>query len=109
MATPKAKWVTIIHVDGTVSHRIGRDGLEDLQKAVGGYIEVIPRFTTYEGLRCIAYCNEDGKMMGLEHNIKATVAWHKSMDPQGTIPVHALDVLLGPVVILRAAKSKAKS
>jgi hypothetical protein len=52
--------------------------LDALQKAVGGYIEVVPYFTKYEGRPCIALCNENGKIEGLPVNRKAQAFWELS-------------------------------
>ncbi len=41
------------------------DKLEDLQRTVGGYIE-----TVYLPHQVVVICNEEGKMMGLEKNLK---------------------------------------
>jgi len=45
--------------------------LEELQKAVGGYIEVIP------GSRLRAYCNEDGHRLQLPRNVFASARFHQ--------------------------------
>ena len=50
-------------------------GLEALQEAVGGYIEVVPRFTKYKGRKCTALCDEEGKLKGYEVNLAATNEW----------------------------------
>lgn len=57
--------------------------LEDLQKAVGGYIEVVNIY----GNRLVMVCNEEGINEGLEPNV-----WLKMQGYQGT-PV------LGPIVL----------
>lgn len=54
--------------------------LEQMQTAVGGYIERIPHFTRfeYEGkyyTRGQAFANEDGIMKKLDFNEMATDAW----------------------------------
>ena len=73
--------------------------LEDLSKAVGGYIEVVPRFNrfSWQGSveRCVAFCNEQGKLNGLEGNSVATLLWHSAL---GRRSVN--DVLVGPVAIV---------
>lgn len=48
--------------------------LEKMQMAVGGYIEVVPGFSKYKGRMCMALCNEEGKLEGLERNEAATQA-----------------------------------
>lgn len=82
--------VTIIQPDGTttVNERDPSDSpsLEELQQAVGGYIEPVDSMMT-DGT--VAYANEEGRLVGLEPNPKATeaVKW--------PYPI------VGPVVILR--------
>lgn len=39
------------------------NSLQDLQKFVGGHIEVVPLTTD-----TVVICNEDGRLKGLEHN-----------------------------------------
>lgn len=70
--------------------------LETLQIAVGGYIETVPYFDTYEGAPCVAFCNEEGKLDGSRFNRDASNAWLKAMHPS----THG-DVLFGDVVILQ--------
>lgn len=84
--------LTTIHVDGTVTTKeYTKVKLEDLQREVGGYIQVIPLFPRWEGKRCTAYCNEEGRLFGLKPNDRATEHW-RSERPH-------LDYLVGPVVI----------
>jgi len=70
--------------------------LDELQKVVGGYIELIPHFETYLGEKCIALCNEDGKLNNLPFNSTATVAWIKNSSSDFIID----DMLVGDVVII---------
>jgi hypothetical protein len=80
--------VIIIHPDGTVTKVVQKKdpSLEQLQAAVGGYIQEAPRFTQLainDGQKVFAYnhgkcyCNEDGKLshMNLPFNMLATEAW----------------------------------
>jgi hypothetical protein len=70
--------ITIIQPDGTstTEERVSsaRPGLDELQKAVGGYIESVDRFLA-EGT--VAYANEEGLLVGLDRNPVATkrVKW----------------------------------
>lgn len=53
----------------TVEPKNGTDfQLEELQAVVGGYIECLPLYGTNE----IMTCNEEGKILGLPLNRKAT-------------------------------------
>ena len=76
--------------------------LKVLQDAVGGYIEAVPGFNCLERggkvIRCVAYCNEEGKLHGLAPNHAATRLWDRAL-PAGLRPSLA-DVLVGPIVIL---------
>jgi hypothetical protein len=53
--------------------------LAELQAAVGGYIEVIPYFETYNGEKCVAFCNEEGKLKGFPPNHEAHRLWQKAV------------------------------
>lgn len=77
--------------------------LEQLKSAVGdGYIEVVPRFTTilWGGAieRCVVFCNEHGKLNGMELNTHATVLWYLALQAQGVDSCH--DHLFGPVAVI---------
>lgn len=66
-----------------------KDQLKPLQEAVGGLIEVVP--STQKGLSVV--CNEEGKIIGLPINYKATILHRFGTDP-----------LCGDVVILQTDK-----
>lgn len=66
-----------------------KNQLKPLQKAVGGLIEIVP--STQKGLSVV--CNEEGKIIGLPINYKATVLHRFGTDP-----------LCGDVVILQTDK-----
>src|ERR1700747_2179681 len=55
--------------------------LETLQKIVGGPIELVPFFTTYDGTSCVAFCNEYGKLprYNLPPNRFAHALWEKAL------------------------------
>tara|TARA_R110000851_G_scaffold43123_9_gene106942 strand:+ start:441 stop:686 length:246 start_codon:yes stop_codon:yes gene_type:complete len=73
----------LLKVDGTIE-QIGKNPpLEELQKAVGGYIEGV---TTANGGRF--YCNEEGKLMGLPHN------------PAANSMIDFDDYIVGDVVVM---------
>lgn len=65
------KEATIIHTDGSEEKVVPANGndfsLEEAQKIVGGYIEVV---NLTDGN--ILVCNEEGKLMSMENNPKAT-------------------------------------
>lgn len=77
----------IIRTDGS-TEEINNPTLEQLQEAVGGYIEYVP---IREGLiygSNYMYCNEEGKLKGLEYNERAT----KLIDFD--------DVIVGNVIVM---------
>lgn len=94
---------TIIKVDGTIEMHDYDGKVPDfkvLQGFVGGYIEMIPRFSTYQGKNCVAFCNEEGKLDGLEFNSAATQAWFQAMN----VVSGGGDFLVGNVVVLTGDK-----
>lgn len=95
--------VTILYVDGTVdSAPASGISLEKLQQMTGGYIERIPMFDEYEGERCIALCDEEGKLKGQQTNVQATQLWYEQPRMRG-LPAAPRDRLVGAVVILTGA------
>jgi hypothetical protein len=73
--------------------------LELLQKEVGGSIETVPNFDTFEGKPAVAFCNEEGKIDGLPLNGPATKIWAEALDLKvGNVPWS--DVLVGDVIII---------
>jgi len=73
----------LLKVDGTIEQMGKNPPLEELQKAVGGYIEGV---TTANGGRF--YCNEEGKLMGLPHN------------PAANSMIDFNDYIVGDVVVM---------
>jgi hypothetical protein len=75
--------------------------LEALQQTVGGYIEAVPHFKSIEHngelRKCVAFCNEDGKLQKLAANNQATVLWRAALQRVG---VAIDDVLVGTIVVL---------
>jgi hypothetical protein len=68
---------------------------------VGGYIEMVPGFTHYEGEPCVAFCDEDGKSKCLPVNMRATDLWYRSVGgPVFDTYDGPQDYLVGPVVII---------
>lgn len=62
----------------------GPPDLPLLKAAIGGgYLEVVPRFNTiaHDGVRhrCVAFCDEDGKLKQLPVNRPATLLWNAAM------------------------------
>ena len=78
--------------------------LEELQAAVGGYIEAIPGFRTLPAkllgaeAPAVAYSNEDGASLRLPPNNIATLLW-----AFGAPAIRRM--LLGPVVVLTGGRA----
>jgi hypothetical protein len=74
--------------------------LEDLQSWIGGgFIELVPYFTKFEGKPCVAFCDEDGKHKGMPANTRATDLWY-ALEPR----FMGRDILVGPIVIVTGDK-----
>jgi hypothetical protein len=73
---------------------------DEIREILGGWMELVPRFNTYEKQPCIAYCDEEGKMKNLSHNYEATHAWSTSMK----MSLHNIDPLRGTIVVLTGDK-----
>lgn len=73
--------VTIIHCDGTqtTTECNAKTQYEVLKAAVGGYIETLPYFNKYQGKRCVAYCNEEGKLKRMPFNIHGQDLWLEAL------------------------------
>lgn len=69
--------------------------LEKLQQIVGGYIEHVPFWTTYNNHPCIAFCNEYGKLNGMPLNQVATSLWLSAIQ-QPNYPDH----LVGQIALI---------
>jgi len=93
----KGDWLVIIKPNQPIikSGIIVHPSLEELQSIVEGYIEVIPRFNSFFGRECIAYCNEDGKMRNLEFNKLATNIWWLMGGGMGSHLVGTIAVVIG--------------
>jgi hypothetical protein len=84
----------IIDADGDTIHGIHYTPLtlEFMQTCVGGPIEVVPHFTTYMSSRCVAFCNEEGKLRDLPVNKEATMLWRQQFNNP--------DILVGNILIV---------
>lgn len=70
--------------------------LEQLQAIVGGYIEAVPLFESFGGSPCVAFCNEEGKLIGLPYNDLATGLWHCAIGLEYPLD----DALFGNVALI---------
>lgn len=70
--------VIVIKSNGTISstEQAHKPSLDQLQKAVGGYIQEVLGLHQYgDWRRGIAFCNEEGQIKDLPRNTVATTAW----------------------------------
>ena len=83
-----------IMADGAMDYHSPANGvdyqLDELQRLVGGPVEVVPlRWAGKSQLLMV--CHEEGKLLGLEPNVKATLIWEAYYGPT--------DVIVGPVLL----------
>lgn len=102
----KGTLVTIA-VDGTITteHTSNPHLLPWLKQTLGGYIEAIPYWTTFRTedkklVSCMAFCNEEGKLMELPFNGRATLWWYEAVQREFGSEARMNDVLVGPVVVV---------
>lgn len=88
--------VMVLRTDGSVEYGVLVNSLEALQALVGGNIEFLPlRHEDFHGdAPAHGYCNEEGKLEGLEPNLIATMLFRAF----GCLPDD--DVIVGDVVVL---------
>lgn len=92
--------MTILKADGTSAVKLFFNTpikLADMQKVVAGLIEFVPEFNTFEGVECVAICNEEGQINNLPFNAVATAAWKKCL---GDAPLRYEPQLFGDVAII---------
>lgn len=92
--------ITVLCADGEtrVYERDTKPTLEFWQEQVGGYIERVPQFDTYEGEPCVVWCDEEGKLKGKPINDRATMLWANCLN----IDLYAMqDVLVGDICIVQ--------
>lgn len=108
MARAKVHTITTVYPNGTITSEQLPSDLDTLSAKVGGSIEHVPAWATYEGKRCTVYCNENGIAEGLAFNQKATALWTAYLEAYkkrtGTDYNPAMVHLLGPVVIVTRAE-----
>jgi len=93
--------LTIIRADGTKSRTLlaNPDHYPELKAAVGGSIELVSGFTSFEGKPCDAYVNDEGIANGLPRNRVASELWWAQLDDHSRLG-NALDILHGPLAIV---------
>jgi hypothetical protein len=92
--------MVIVRANGklTAHELTDRPTLEELQDLVGGHIERVRHFDRLEGRPCVAFCHEEGELLGLPFNRIATVLWRLYL---GISIKHMPDALVGNVVIIQ--------
>lgn len=69
-----------------------------LREIVGGHIEQVPFFDTYDynnkKVHCVVFCNEEGKLEQLDTNEFATIHWYRSAGRSLN------DILVGDIAIV---------
>lgn len=104
--------ITTISPDGSIASitQPAVPEYDQLRELVGGMIEAVPLFGRYQGRWCVAFCDEEGKLFGLEPNQLATQEWANAIhfaetgEHVTTASLDSLngDFLVGPVVIVAA-------
>jgi hypothetical protein len=71
------KRTILITVNGTIiESKIEKyPDYTEIQRAVEGYIQLVPNFDCYDTDPCHVWCNEEGKITGQSHNALATMLW----------------------------------
>jgi hypothetical protein len=80
--------------------RKGKLSLEELQKEVGGYIEIVKG--KFEGQVINMFIHEEGKIYGKPVNIWATICFNEALGI--TDPDKWVDVIAGDVIVEKRVK-----
>lgn len=105
--------IVSITTDGQVAQRdvTSADILPIVNGIVGGWIEDIPLFSTYlvdgKKVDCVAFCNEEGKLLGLPINVTTTKLWYEHLAPLCKYDLN--DVLVGDIAVVFGDKEFMKS
>ena len=105
---------TIVSIDAdgveTVNQVDGSPTLDALKAAIGGgQLQVVPFFNIVEHdgkvVRCVVFCDENGKNTGMPFNEAATAGWYASLCAQGKSPANdnnnaVLDYLVGKIALV---------
>lgn len=100
MADKRKYELTVIHADGVIERTTtpAKPELSLLQSKVGGLIESVPHWASYNGRRAQVWCNEEGRINGLPLNTKATELW---LSVLGKGPFSYPPQLFGDVLIVQ--------
>lgn len=96
------QWATI-SIDGHVDIREGKPSLEDLQAAVGGYVQVIPPLSR-DGDEAVIWMDEEGKVKGIRVN--ETADWLVRSHGPNLMPG---DRICGPVALTGPADDEGET
>ena len=93
--------LTVIGPDGLVCRRplADPDAYEEIKDAVGGGLDLVPGFASFEGRTCDAYVNDQSSLNGMPQNRKATELWWPQLDESRRLG-NALSILHGPLAIV---------
>jgi hypothetical protein len=99
----KGTIVIISQHRGHISKDIDRPELKYFTDAVGGYIEVVPYFTSivWDGQlhECVAFCDEEGKIKRKEPNVSADLFWRMAQERAG-LKMMIDDYLVGDICVV---------
>lgn len=98
MSTKKPRYLVIIKPDGTEERKEfkARPPYEALRDAVGGIIEGVK--VRYDGKVREAYVHEEGLLINLPYNHRATEAYRAYWVPKGARPMDCH--LVGPLAVI---------
>lgn len=92
--------VIVIDPDGAAEVREIEENLQEFQSIVGGWLEAVYGSHNENGEpQLTIFCNEEGKLKGLEFNRRATALWYAA-DP--AVRLNG-DVLVGSVIVAGGA------
>lgn len=74
--------------------------LEELQKWVEGWVQVIPNWDKHGNMNCTAYCNEEGLYKDFAYNNEATELWRRALTAISPDWDESMAHLVGPVVLV---------
>ncbi|QIV65846.1 DUF3846 domain-containing protein [Mesorhizobium phage Cp1R7A-A1] len=101
----KSNMVTMVTVKASgeiVEAEVAINNLRAFQTAVGGDIQVIPYCELFEHKdiirKCIALCDEEGKLKGKPVNRTATAMWHRGLAER--LGAFRMDVLVGDIAFV---------
>ena len=97
--------ITILKSNGTreVHEYTSKPQLKELQRIVGGLIQLVPHWSKFDGRRADVWCNEEGRLNGLPFNEQATNMWLQVL---GDGPFSYPPQLFGDIAVAQTAPKK---